>query len=460
MNLSHIIAMNIVIIGGVAAGAKAAAKIKRLLPEANVSIYTDDTHVSYSSCGLPYYIQGNFTDFRMLLVRSVEEFNHSGIDVFLESKVEKILVKHNQILVCNKNEAYLVKYDKLIIATGARPKIPNIHNLSNYQNIFTLRKIEDGIKIREKMLNSKRATIIGCGYIGLELLEAFVKNGLEVTVIERSSRLNSSFDADMSDLIRVRLESIENRNFNIYTDEIVSEIIGNTTNATAVKTHSGKVFETDMIVICTGITPNSEIAKEAGLAIGKSGAIKANKLMQTSVPNIYACGDCCEESHIISGKSVWVPLGSTANKEGRCAAMNAAGIYSPFEGVLGSSVSRCLNTTMSMTGLNEKEAIEAGFSPVSATISKTDKVAYMPDVGDITLKVIADKQSGLLLGGQAIGAIGADKRINSLATALLAHLTVKEFKHNDLTYSPPYSTTIDPLLDAMNILCSKINKHC
>lgn len=452
--------MKIVIIGGVAAGAKAAAKIKRLLPDANVAIYTDDTHVSYSSCGLPYYIQGNFTDYRMLLVRSVEEFNAAGIEVYLESKVEKILIKHNQILVCNKSDAYLVKYDKLIIATGARAKIPNIHGISNYDNVFTLRKIEDGIKIREKMLKSKRAVIVGSGYIGLELLEAFVKNGLEVTVIERSSRLISSFDADMSDLIRQRLESIENRNFKFYTGEIVSEIIGNSSSATSVKTHSGKVFDTDMIVICTGIVPNSEIAKDAGIQIGKSGAIKVNKLMQTSAPNIYACGDCCEEPHLISGKSVWVPLGSTANKEGRCAALNAAGIYSPFEGVLGSSVSRCLNTTMSMTGLNEKEAIEAGFTPVSATISKTDKVAYMPDVGDITLKVIADKNSGLLLGGQAIGALGADKRINSLATALLAHLTVKEFKHNDLTYSPPYSTTIDPLLDAMNILCSKINKHC
>ena len=452
--------MKIVIIGGVAAGAKAAAKSRRMLPDAEIDIYTQDTHVSYSACGLPYYIQGNFTDYRMLLVRSVEEFNAAGIEVYLESKVEKILIKHNQILVCNKSEAYLVKYDKLIIATGARAKIPNIHGISNYDNVFTLRKIEDGIKIREKMLKSKRAVIVGSGYIGLELLEAFVKNGLDVTVIERSSRLISSFDADMSDLIRQRLESIENRNFKFYTGEIVSEIIGNSSNATSVKTHSGKVFDTDMIVICTGIVPNSEIAKDAGIQIGKSGAIKVNKLMQTSVPNIYACGDCCEAPHLISGKSVWVPLGSTANKEGRCAALNAAGIYSPFEGVLGSSVSRCLNTTMSMTGLNEKEAIEAGFTPVSATISKTDKVAYMPDVGDITLKVIADKNSGLLLGGQAIGALGADKRINSLATALLAHLTVKEFKHNDLTYSPPYSTTIDPLLDAMNILCSKINKHC
>ena len=452
--------MNIVIIGGVAAGAKAAAKIKRLLPDAKVSIYTDDTHVSYSSCGLPYYIQGNFTDYRMLLVRSVEEFNAAGIDVFLESRVEKILFKQMQILVCNKTEAYLVKYDKLIIATGARAIIPNIHGVKNFDNVYSLRKIEDGIKIREKMLNSKRAVIIGSGYIGLELLEAFVKNGLQVTVIERSSRLISSFDADMSELIRQRLESVDKRNFEFFTGEIVTEILGENRIATSVKTHSGKVFETDMILICAGVTPNSELAKEAGLEIGKSGAIKVNKLMQTSIPDIYACGDCCEEPHIISGKSVWVPLGSTANKEGRCAALNAAGIYSPFEGVLGSSVSRCLNTTMSMTGLNEKQALEAGFTPVSAVISKTDKVAYMPDVGDITLKVLADKHSGLLLGGQAIGALGADKRINSLATALLAHLTVKEFKHNDLTYSPPYSTTIDPLLDAMSILCSKINKHC
>lgn len=452
--------MNIVIIGGVAAGAKAAAKIKRLLPDAKVSIYTDDTHVSYSSCGLPYYIQGNFTDYRMLLVRSVEEFNAAGIDVFLESRVEKILLKQKQILVCNKTEAYLVKYDKLIIATGARAIIPNIHGVKNFDNVYSLRKIEDGIKIREKMLNSKRAVIIGSGYIGLELLEAFVKNGLQVTVIERSSRLISSFDADMSELIRQRLESVDKRNFEFLTGEIVTEILGENRIATSVKTHSGKVFETDMILICAGVTPNSELAKEAGLEIGKSGAIKVNKLMQTSIPDIYACGDCCEEPHIISGKSVWVPLGSTANKEGRCAALNAAGIYSPFEGVLGSSVSRCLNTTMSMTGLNEKQALEAGFTPVSAVVSKTDKVAYMPDVGDITLKVLADKHSGLLLGGQAIGALGADKRINSLATALLAHLTVKEFKHNDLTYSPPYSTTIDPLLDAMSILCSKINKHC
>ena len=182
--------------------------------------------------------------------------------------------------------------------------------------------------------------------------------------------------------------------------------------------------------------------------------------MQTSIPNIYACGDCCEEPHLISGHSVWVPLGSTANKEGRCAALNAAGIYTVFEGVLGSAVSRCLNTTMSMTGLTEVEAEQFGFTPVSAVVSKSDMVSYMPEAGELTLKVVADKVTGLLLGGQAIGALGADKRINSLASALVGHLNVREYGHNDFTYSPPYSTTIDPLLDAMNILCSKIPRHC
>ncbi len=452
--------MNIVIIGGVAAGAKAAAKIKRLLPDANVAIYTDDTHVSYSSCGLPYYIEGNFTDYRSLLVRSVEEFNASGIDVFLETKVEKILTQQQQVLVCDKKEARLVKYDRLIIATGARPFIPNIKGVRDFDNVFTLRKIEDGIRIRERMLESKRAVIVGSGFIGLELLEAFVKNGLHVSVIEKNNRIMSAFDPDMSELIRKRLESIQPRNFEFHTGEIVSEICGQNNMATSVKTLSGKEFEVDMVLLSSGIVPNSELAIEAGIAIGESGAIKVNKLMQTSVPNIYACGDCCEEPHLISGNSVWVPLGSTANKEGRCAALNAAGVYTVFEGVLGSAVSRCLNTTMSMTGLTEADAEKFGYTPVSAVVSKSDMVAYMPEAGDLTLKVIADKVTGLLLGGQAIGSLGADKRINSLASALVGHLTVREYGRNDFTYSPPYSTTIDPLLDAMNMLCSKLLRHC
>ena len=452
--------MKIVIIGGVAAGAKAAAKIKRLLPDSVVEIYTDDTHVSYSSCGLPYYIEGNFTDYRMLLVRSVEEFKAAGIDVYLQHRVVKILPVQHQILVETVNEAKLVKYDKLIIATGARPKIPEVKGINDYDNIYTLRKIEDGINIRAKMLKSSHVTIIGSGLIGLELLEAFVKNGLKVDVIEHNSHILKSFDNDMSELLLKRLTDSSSEEFNIHTAENVTEICGNDNSASLLKTESGLEIKTDMIIVSTGIVPNSELAKDAGLEIGSTGAIKVNKIMQTSESDIFACGDCCEETHIVSGHPVWIPLGSTANKEGKCAALNAAGRYSVFEGVLGSVVSRCLNTTIAKTGLSEAEAKNTGFSPVSVVISKEDRVAYMPDVGDITLKVIADKVTGLLLGGQAIGSIGADKRINTLATALLGHMSVNSFKNNDITYSPPYSTTIDPLLDAMTLLCEKLANSC
>ena len=447
--------MNIVVIGGVAAGAKAASKIKRLLPDSKVSIYTDDTHVSYSSCGLPYYIEGNFKDYTALLVRSVEEFNKLGIDVYLKSRVDKILTKHKQVLVKDENNAYLVPYDKLIIATGASPLVPNISGIKCKNNVFTVRKIEDGINIREKMFNSNHVTIIGSGYIGMELLEAFVKNGLKVTVVEKNERIMSMFDDEICDLIKGRIETENKGNFEFLTSEIVSEFIGEGSVHT-VKTLSGKEIETDMVVICTGVKPNVDIARDAGLEIGITGAIKVNKLMQTSVPDIYACGDCCEERHLVSGRSVWIPLGSTANKEGRCAAINASGGVEQFDGVLGSAVTRCLNTTMSMTGLTEKEASNIGFNPVSVMLEKHDKVGYMPEVGEIVLKVVADKITGLLLGAQAIGSVGADKRINSLTSALLAHMTVEEYSKNDLTYSPPYSPTIDPLINAMLMLQSKI----
>lgn len=452
--------MKIVIIGGVAAGAKAAAKIKRLCPDSTVEIYTDEANVSYSSCGLPYYIEGNFTDYKMLLVRSVEEFKKDGIDVYTNTRVEKIIPNTQQVLAIADNDAKLVKYDRLIIATGARPFIPQIKNYAKYNNIYTLRKIEDGIKIREKMLDSKSAVIIGSGYIGLELLEAFVRNGLDVTVVEKNDKIISAFDDDMSDVIRNRIEKTNEGNFKFETSEIVTEFVGENENATSVKTLSGQEYSADMFIICAGVIPNIELAKDADIDIGITGAIKVNKLMQTSIPNIYACGDCAEKRHIVSGLNVWIPLGSTANKEGRCAAMNSCGEYCEFEGVLGSAVSRCLNTTMSMTGLTEQDAINIGFNPVTSIISKFDKVGYMPDVDDITLKIIADKTTGLLLGGQAVGSVGADKRINSLTSALLGHLTVEEFSNNDLTYSPPYSTTIDPLLNAMQNLCSKISKPC
>lgn len=452
--------MNIVIIGGVASGAKAAAKVKRLLPHASVKMFTDDTHVSYSSCGLPYYIQGNFNDYTSLLVRSPEEFKASGIDVFLKTKVEKIFPEQKNVLVKNFESVELVPYDKLIIATGAIPVRPNISGIDNFENIFTVRKIEDGINIREKMLKSKKAVIIGGGYIGIEMLEAFSKNNVYTHLFERSSQIMPVLDLEMSEVAKKRLNSIEQKNFELYTDTMVTEFIGKDGVLTGVITSDGKQYECDLAIVCAGVKPNIELAQEAGIEIGETGAIKVNKLMRTSVEDIFACGDCAEKTHIVSGKKVWIPLGSTANKEGRCAAMNVAGVYCEFEGILGSMVTRCLNTTIAMTGLTEKEAFEIGFKPVSVVVSKYDKVAYMPDTGEITLKVVADKITGLLLGAQAVGSIGADKRVNTVTSGLIGHLTVEEFSNNDITYSPAYSPTIDPLLNAMQILCSKTARSC
>lgn len=449
--------MKIVILGGVAAGAKAAAKSRRLLPDAEIDLYTDDTHISYSSCGLPYYIEGNFEDYRLLLVVSPEEFEKKNIHVHLKNRAVKIIPESKQVLIqdLTAQRVFLVEYDKLIIAVGARPVIPKIKNV-NLPNVFTLRKIEDGILIKEMVLKSNKATIIGGGYIGIELLEALVKQNLKVTLIEYSPFVMTTFDEDMSKLIQDQLNSINNGRFEIMTSEIVTEFSGDVKGVKSVKTGTGKEFETDFVVICTGATPNVEIAKDAGIDLGVTGAIKVNAKMETSIKDIYACGDCVEEHLVVSDTKIWLPLGSNANKEGRTAAINACGGDDKFYGVLGSSVTRCLNLTMSMTGLTEKKAQALGYQPVSVIVTKNDKVGYMPNVNNITLKLIADSETGKLLGAQAVGAGDADKRINALAAALLAGMTVDEFYKNDLTYAPPFSPTIDPLLNAAQILMGKV----
>ena len=449
--------MKIVIVGGVAAGAKAAAKSRRLLPDAEIDIYTQDTHVSYSACGLPYYIEGNFEDYRALLVRSPEEFAKSGINVHLKHKVSKILPKTKQVLVENLDspECSLVSYDKLILAIGARPFIPNIKHIA-LNNVFALRTIEDGIAIRQKVESSQKAVIIGGGYIGIELLESCVKQGLHTTLIERNDSIMPMFDSDMSELIKTQLMSINDGKFEIITSDNVTEMVGDNNGVTSVRTASGRDIETNLVILCAGVVPNVEIAIDAGIALGETGAIKVTKRMETNIKDIYACGDCVEELHLISNTPVWVPLGSNANKEGRCAAMNACGFDDEFPGVLASAVTRCMKLTMSMTGLTETQAQKLGYETVSATVTKYDKVGYMPDANNITLKIIADKKTKRLLGGQGVGAGDADKRINTLATALIAKLTVEDFYNNDLTYSPPFSPTIDPLLNAAQLLLSKL----
>lgn len=451
--------MKIIIIGAVAAGAKAAAKAKRILPDSEITIYTDDTHISYSACGIPYFIEGNFDDYQTLLVRSPEEFRASGINVYIEHKVTKIIPESKQILINDKTKkvSFLDTYDKLIIATGASPIIPPIKNTC-FKNIYTVRKIEDAINIRKQLEHTKRAVIIGGGYIGLEMLEALHRNKIHTTLIERGAYLMPVLDEDMSEIVKGQLLAIKDNNFEIVTGQTVTEFCGDSGGVLSVETNNGNVYDADLVIIAAGVKPNIELAVDANIKIGITGAIKVNKRMETSIPDIYACGDCCEETQIITDTPVWMPLGSNANKEGRCAAINACGGFEEFHGVLSSAVTRCMHLTISMTGLTQKAAEKVGYETISALVTKNDKVGYMPNANNITLKIVAEKRTGKLLGGQAVGVGDSDKRINTLTTALLAGLTVDEFERNDITYAPPYAPTIDPLINAAQILRSKVER--
>lgn len=448
----------IVIIGGVAAGTKAAAKSRRLNPEAEINIYTEDTNVSYSACGLPFFVEGNFEDVDMLFARSIEEFEQEKIHIHLQNRCTKILPDKKQIIIFDltKNKEFTVDYDKLVITTGAKPIIPPIKNV-DLKNVFTLRTIEDGFAIREAAMKYKHATIVGGGYIGIELLEAFVKRGLKVTMVEFAPYIMPIFDDDISDLIKGHVLEKDGDKVEIITSDAVVEFMGEE-EVSAVKTQKGKTFGTDFVIIATGVTPNVAIAKEAGIELGETGAIKVNKKMQTNIENIYAAGDCVEKTHLVSKTPVWVPLGSTANKEGRCAAINLCGQSEIFDGVLGSAVTRYFGFTMSITGLSEKQATALGYEPVSVTVTKLDKVGYMPQAKNITIKLIADKKSRILLGAQAIGCGDADKRVNTVATALIKPMTIDEFFTNDITYAPPYSPSIDPLLTAAENLIKKLTQ--
>ena len=322
-------------------------------------------------------------------------------------------------------------------------------------NVYKVRTLEDGIAIKEAMQSATHATIVGGGYIGIEMLEAFVKNNISTTMIETSPHILSMLDSDIAHLIMDYIEEESSDFVRLLTNDSVVSFNGKE-KVEEVITANGEHFSTDMVIMCAGIRPTVDIAVDAGIVLGKTGAIKVNSRMKTNLENIYACGDCVEETNVITHRQIWLPLGTNANKEGRCAAVNLAGYTEDFEGVLGSTVTRYLNLTISATGLTHKVAEEEGFDPVSIIATKRDKAGYMPEVRNVTIKLVADKRTHKLLGGQAIGCGDADKRINTLSVGLLNGITVEELLGADITYAPPFSTTIDPLLSAAKLLINKL----
>lgn len=448
--------MKVVIIGAVAAGSKCAAKLKRDNPKFEVEIYTEEDKISYSACGMPYYIEGivNYND---LIVRTPEDFEKNGIKVFLKHKAVEICRKEKKIKVLNKDNSFWVSYDKLVIATGASPIIPPIKNV-NAKNVFTLRTLEDAKNIKEIMLNSKTATIIGAGYIGIELMEAFVHNGLKVNLIEFAPNILPIFDEEISTQIEQHILKKDGDKVKIITSDGAKEFLLENGIAKKVITQNGLEIETDFIVISAGVRPNSELARECHLDLGFKNTIKVNSHMQTNDPDIYAIGDCAEKINIVNNRPTWVPMGSTANKEGRTAALSLSGKIEPFEGILGSGVSKYFDFTIAMTGLTEKEALKDCHNVITATVTKDDIVSFMPNAKSITVKIVACKDDGKILGAQAIGCGDASKRINSVAALLQAKGTIYDLLNLDLPYAPPYSPTIDALLSAGQIIFNKTYK--
>lgn len=450
MNQEHL-----VIIGGVAAGTKCAVKARRENPDLKITVYTDGEHVSYSACGLPYFIEGLFDNYERLLVKSIKDFKEKdNINMHVLHRAIKINPDLNSIDIKNLNtdEIFEVKYDKLLIATGARVFVPQIEGV-DLKNIFTLRTVADGIAIKNQVEKSEKAVIIGAGLIGLEVAEAFKKRGLDVTVIEKENQIINQIDSEIAEQIK---EYCEKQGIKFILGTSANQFSGINGRVTSVLLSNGESIDTDMVLMSIGVRPNSEIAKEAGIDVGKTGAIRVNYRMQTNISNIYAAGDCVEQINLINGEPIWVPLGSTANKQGRVAALNIVGQHAEFKGVLGSFVTRVFDFTISKTGLSEKEVKALNYDYETIITKHRDRAGYMPNAAQITIKLIAQRPSGKILGAQVIGEGDADKRVNVVATAITSKMTIDEFLDIDITYAPPYSPAIDPILKSAQAIENKL----
>jgi CoA-dependent NAD(P)H sulfur oxidoreductase len=448
--------MRIIVIGGVAAGTKAAAKARRIDPNHEIIIYQDEGEVSYSGCGLPYVISGVIEEERKIIIRQPEDFAKEDIKVFTRHRVTNIDTTRQQLTVKNliNNSDETIDYDRLILATGARPIVPTIEGI-NLKGVLTLRNISDLDRFKTLLttMPPKRAVVIGAGYIGLELAESFHELNIKTTIVEKAARILPRFDPEMAQSVHDHL--LENQVELILGDGL-AKLQGENGHVNAIQTESGKMIPADLVVIAIGVKPNVDLAKDCGMELGKTGAIAVDSRMETRIPGIFAAGDCCETVNRMNGKPIWMPLGDIANLQGRVAGENVAGGNVHFPGVFGTAIFKTFKLAAAITGLSEQAAQESGFDPVSMVMTGADRARYYPGRQEFSLKLIADRQDGRLLGAQVIGCGNVDKIIDIAATALLGKLTCADLENADLAYSPPFSPVLSPIIVAAGILNSKL----
>jgi NADPH-dependent 2,4-dienoyl-CoA reductase/sulfur reductase-like enzyme/rhodanese-related sulfurtransferase len=434
------------IVGGVAAGTSAAAKARRCDESAEILLFEKGPHISYAGCGLPYYLGRVIPEREKLLVISPEAFQvRNRVQLFLNHEAialhpqEKTLVVRD--LADGQEKTY--PYDQLVLATGAVPLIPPLPG-RELNHVYALRTVTDMDWIDRclSQFHPRRAVVIGAGLIGLEMVEAFLACGLEVTVVEKLPQVLPPFDAEMAALVEKHLRD---KGVRLLLGDGVARFTGEGGDLRAVETEKGETVPADVALLAIGIRPNVQLAAEAGLALGASRAIAVNAYLQTSDPDIYAAGDCAESVHLVTGQKTWLPLGSVANKQGRIAGANIAGRREVFKGVLGTTIVKVCDLAVAKTGLNEREARAHGFEVATAYLHPDDHAHYFPGALPVRLKMVVDRSDGRLLGAQAIGIDGVDKRIDVLATALYNRMSAEELFQLDLAYAPPFAPARDPV---------------
>ncbi|MBF2370841.1 FAD-dependent oxidoreductase [Listeria seeligeri] len=442
--------MKIVIIGSVAAGTSVAAKARRNTEEAEIVVYDQDKDISYSVCGIPYYIGGEVESLDTLTPRNVTWFQKRyNIDIFTEHRVVKIHPEQKKLDILNlkTGETLQDSYDELVLAMGAKPVIPKVFDLyPEATNLFQVRNIQDAARMSQFMEEKqpKKALIVGGGFIGLEIAEQLKQKEVEVTIVQRSNQIMKHLDKEMAFRVQKVLEreeiqialntTIEKVNFATKENQIVSVVDNH---------HEER--ETDMVILAAGVEPNTNLIEGTGIKLGHSNAISVDEHMQTNIPHISAVGDIAESYSLITGKPLYRPLGSTANKMGRIAGDTLTGGSLKHRGILGTGIVRVFDTAVAYAGLTEQEALEEGIDVEVLYNIKPDKADYLGGK-ELTIKALADKKSGRILGAQIIGVNGVDKRIDILATAITFKATAADLFHLDLAYAPPFATTKDPVL--------------
>ncbi len=453
---------NIIIIGGVATGPKTAARLRRLDPDADITVIERQDVLSYAGCGMPYYIEGVIKEWDDLLggasIRDAVYFKeHRGFTVLDQTEAKRINREAKTVTVedLRTGEVKDLPYDKLVLGTGASPFVPKmegtelrgVHRLYNPHHAKSIKAAVD--------MGAKNVVVVGGGLIGMESCGAFVERGCEVSVIEMMPTIVPNLlDPEMGLLLENYLKE---RGVNIVKGSPVARIINDGTGKVkAVETADGKVIEADLVVLAIGVRPNTELAVEAGLEIGPTRAIAVDEYMQTSDPDIYAGGDCVESTHLLTGEKMYAPLGSTANKHGRVIADNIMGRGTTFKGINGTAAFKVLDWNCGTTGITEKKARELGHDVVTALVPRSDYSGYIPGNKITVIKLIADRESCKVLGCQVVGEGDGIKRIDVVATAMKFGSNLKSIADLDLGYAPAYSTAIDAIAHAANVMRNKI----